>query len=187
MSMKSHRSLVLVFGLLAAGVVWAQAEDLSGLWTLEASGLLLGSQEPCTFQGTAQVTQTGSEISGTAELSLIAGPAACPAEMTAAITGVLEGDQISGNLLGGNLGEATFTGSLGAGAVAVAARAVSGVQGGYDVTQGPFAGVAGSWAALFRGGQARFAIPTLGVWTLLLLATLLLAAGAWVLRRRHLL
>ena len=65
MSMKSHRSLVLVFGLLAAGVVWAQAEDLSGLWTLEASGLLPDSQEPCTFQGTAQVTQTGSEIERT--------------------------------------------------------------------------------------------------------------------------
>jgi len=190
MSIKSILVVVFVSSMLAGGNLWAQAQtpDVSGAWTLEVTGLLPDQNVACTFQGTAQVVQNGDTISGTAQLTLVSGPEGCPAEMLAEISGSWDGETLFGTLEGGDLGTASFTGSVGAPkAAGVATRAsVPAVQGTYDVTLGGFQGTMGTWAAAIMVG-AQISIPTLGAWALLLLATLLLGTGVWVLRRRHLL
>jgi hypothetical protein len=156
--------------------------DVAGIWDLHAE---TGVPNPdgggvppiCEFEGTAQISQDGSTISGSAALALIDGPADCPMELSATVAGNVAGDTVEmGLLMGGNLGTASFSGSPG--------DFPDTLQGPVDVDSGPFAGVAGFWDAT-RGAAPGLDIPTLGTVGLAVLVGLLLAAATMLLRRRQ--
>lgn len=192
--------LVAVLLLALPATVLAQGADLSGTWEL-FTGVSLAPVDgvttapsadtgtvpifDCNFQGTANIFQDGTEIFGTSDLILVEGSPSCPAEMSADVTGIVNGTQVEmGLLMGGNVGEATFSGSVGLPALRTKAAvpADETVSGRFSATSGPFTGAGGQWSAI-RVQAGVIAIPTLGGGALTLLVALLLGAGIIVLRR----
>lgn len=183
MSHITRTSIVVVLVLGVAALLPAAAEaglavmpDLSGNWSLSASSQLPGENEPCVYQGTGQLQQVGSQVTGQATLMLVSGPPACPDEMMANVDGSLDGLLFGGQLDGGQLlGIMDFTGQ-----VSQDGRMISGDN---SVPDGqPFQGATGTWMSerLF----ATIAIPTLTGVGLALLVVLLLSGGLLILRRR---
>ena len=162
--------LLVAVALLAAAPA-LHAQDLSGSWLMDTNANIPEEAEPCVYSGSCVMEQTGNDLTGTVDLSLVSGPADCPAEMTAALDGVVDGDDVFGSLSGPE-GEVTVDGS----------RANSFV-GGFAATEGPFAGGTGDWLAVRPASVLE--IPTLSGAGLTLLVLALLAGGAWVLRSRR--
>jgi len=182
--MASHRTLALaaalVAALLAAPAARAQVVDVSGSWELQTS-VFFGQGEglpDCEYQGSAEITQNGTDLGGTSSLTLESGDASCPAEMAADVDGQIMGNLLEmGMLMGGQLGTAQWGGT-------VAPAAAEGVTGGdFLVDSGPFSGSGGIWSAQ-RGTPPVLAIPTLTTLGLVALVALLLGAAALLLRRR---
>ena len=170
---------LLVLAGLVAGSLSAQAPDLTGTWDLQASVFFgKGKGADCQFEGSAEIVQTGSEVTGSASLDLTAGDPLCPATMSATLSGTAseaEGILLTG-LLSGQLGAVSFSG---------APLSADELQGDHLSTQGPFAGSSGTWAAQRQPEQSALEIPTLTAFGLAALVVLLLAAGAVVLLRRR--
>ncbi len=174
MKLANRTGLALLALLLpAAALAQPAVVDLSGPWGLQATGNLSAGAAPCSFQGAADLVQTGSQISGVAFLNLLSGPDGCPAEMTADVSGVIQGLDFTATLDGGALGVLDTSGQ--------AAQDGSSAQGSYLVTQGPFQNVTGDWSLT---QASTFAIPTLGGIGLAALIGLLAAAGFLALRPR---
>lgn len=202
--MRAPRTLIALaavtaIALAAPAAVDAQILDLTGTWTLELeavpneeevvpesaahqAGPVLEPKgvaiEPCIYSGTVVATQDGANWTGPAELSLVSGPAECPAEMIGDLTGTLTEDGgtilITGFIDGGDpTGLATFDGTI---------SPNPGGGGTMVVNQGPFAGTVGNWAAVLQ--QSVLEIPELTPAGLAVLTLLLLAAGAWLLGRQ---
>ena len=183
----STKFAILITFLLAGHVLvsnaWAQV-DYSGVWDLTTSTYIpdLDTMEPCEYTGTALIVQNGDILKGTASLTLVSGPGACPSEMTAEVSGQVDGEDIEwGLLLDQQLGEATFytKGSrLDAAADGPAADpAPMSLAGGFDVTQGPYAGQSGNWTAAFAMVIESTQVPTLAFYGLLLPVAVLLSVG----------
>lgn len=175
---------VLATVALAAPAVHAQPPppaDVSGFWDLETS-VFLNQQEglpDCQYGGSADITQDGSDLGGSATLQLESGKPSCPAQMTADVDGEVAGNTIEMGLLigGGQLGTAQWSGTVGPRA--------EGITGGpFTVDSGPFAGAGGTWSAV-RGEPPVVAIPALDTVGVVVLAALLLGAAALLLRRRR--
>lgn len=180
--------LVLLILPMLASPAFAQA-NLEGTWELQASGVLppqeipaLNAQgdrgvmiEPCVFEGSGNMTQTGDQLSGQATLMLVSGPDNCPSEMMADLTGTVEGTSFFGTLDGGQMfGLLDFQGTI--------ADDGRSMQGSYTVEEGPFTGTTNtSWTAALR--LSILDIPTLGTWGVTLLATLLALTSLLFLRR----
>ena len=152
--------------------------DISGTWNLQMTTLLEGDEQPCVYQGTVQAAQTDSVWQGPAELGLVTGPPACPAEMIGDLTGNLttEGGvtTITGFIDGGDpSGTADFSGVI---------SPNPGGAGTFAVGEGPFAGEDGDWLAELR--QSVLEIPALTPAGLAALTLVLLAGGAWLLSRQ---
>lgn len=168
--------LVVALPLLAAAFSATQcpSPNLSGQWTLNASGLLPDGEMPCTFQGNGNMVQDGNHLFGQADLMLVSGPPACPAEMSANLDGMLDGSSFMGTLDGGAMfGVLAFSGMIG--------PDCRSLEGTYSVSSGPFMGVTGTWSSALANG---FLIPVLDGVGLFLLAGLLAYAGVILLRRR---
>jgi hypothetical protein len=170
---KTTRWIAHCLGLAAALllVLPAAAQDLSGAWDMETTALLPGAEEPCVFSGACEMQEAESELTGTVELMLISGPEGCPAEMLADLSGFVDGDEVGGVLMGGQLGEATFAGE----------RTAS-FTGDFTAEDGPYAGSTGSWFAVRPPDLPVTAIPTATGLGLALLVLALLGAGLWVMR-----
>lgn len=183
--------------LLCAGAVLAVAAfqpsaataqqvppDLSGTYTLTATASLPNDGGTCTYSGTIVVTQNANGVFGTPTLFKQDGPLACPPLMTAELTGGFEGDMLVLGLMLGPLGEAEFSALLGPvdARSRVAEEAQLILDGTWTVTEGPFTGGGGTWAA----APAAFSltIPTLSWVGLAALAVLLLLIGAWLVHRK---
>lgn len=168
---RPRRLSLLIAAALVAAAPSLHAQDLSGSWLMDTDANLPEDGGTCVYSGACEMLQTGNDLTGTVDLSLVSGPADCPAEMTAALDGVVDGDDVFGTL-SGQAGEAAFEGS----------RANSFV-GGFNATEGPFAGSTGDWLAVRPASVLE--IPTLSGVGLTLLVLALLAGGAWVLRGRR--
>jgi hypothetical protein len=159
--------------LFGAGTALAQT-DLTGTWRLQSSVQLPDDGGTCAYSGQTSITQSGATVSGFAELFLVSGPEACPAEMSADLSGNLEtgeGPTFVDGTLTGPLGQTQFTGEL---------SPNPGGGGTFDVRQGAFVGSAGTWAAQLLGAT----IPSLTPVGLTLFTLLLLASGTWFLSRQ---
>lgn len=188
---------VLTLAVAAPAALQAQILDLTGTWNLELeatppvvipeaaarqAGPVLQPEgvlvEPCLYSGTVVASQEGSQWTGPAELSLVSGPAECPAEMTGDLTGELSEDGgvifITGFIDGGDpSGQATFDGTV---------SPNPGGSGTMTVNQGDFQDTEGEWVAVLQ--QSVLEIPELTPLGMAVLTLLLLAAGAWVLSRQ---
>jgi len=188
--------LPLLLLLLTAPAAQAQGFNLTGSWSILMEFTPPGSAPKaatlCSFEGSADVVQAGSAFTGDIAVNKIVGGMTCPSSMSATLTGNVTGNQVSmGAVMGGGaFGQATFTGTLvagaaprGAGATTAAARtAATGSSGTFTVTSGPFTGIGGTWFASQQPSIA--AVPALGGKGLAALALLLLAAAFWFLLRR---
>jgi hypothetical protein len=159
--------------------------DLSGTWDLQSTFFLptgLGGMGTCTFQGSADVGQNGTTLSGDATQSLVDGGTACPAEMDGTLTGEVSGNQVSmGMVMGGDLGESDFIGTLAANlALQGGGNTVSGTT---TVTSGPFAGATGTFDAV-QGTVPVVEVPASSTVGLVVLVAILLVVGGLLLRRR---
>lgn len=184
--MRALTRLLLTAALLVALPAVAPAGetiDLSGQWEITAEVFPVqqqpqeGGQTPCSFAGTADITQDGSEFGGTAELELLDGPAECPLEMDADVSGAIdEGGNVEAAMLDGQLGTAFFSGTFGI---------VDEIEGGgtVDTETGPFGGSSGTWSAAL-GAPPVQAIPTLTGLGLIGLVVLLAVSALLVVRRR---
>ncbi len=185
-------SFLLVFSGFLTITAFAQP-DVSGTWALQTTAQLSDENEPCLFSGTARVVQVGSRINGPAQLFLDSGPAACPAEMMAQLTGTVGPQGLSGTLNGGDLfGVASFQGQVNAGGVSLQGtiefqrRAGAGpapgggATGGFSVTSGPFSGGMGTWDAQLTEVMG---IPVLTAAGVAFLTALILLSTIWLLRR----
>jgi hypothetical protein len=196
--------LPLPLQLLLPAAARAQGFDVSGPWSIamqaappvRAGGAAAAA---CTFQGTAGDTQTGSQFSGNIDVALASGPpTGCPASMAASQSGNVTGNQITmGAVMGGGLGQASFSGTLTPAAPVHPGSAVAGtarpaapvnpgstITGTFSVTSGPFTGTSGTWNATRLAAPAAAGIPALGARGLAILALLLLGTAVWLLRRR---
>jgi hypothetical protein len=182
--MGARRNLILLSAaalLTATPSARGQEElnpDISGTWNLQMTTLLEGEEQPCVYVGTVQASQVDSVWEGPAELGLVTGPPACPAEMIGDLTGNLETEggvtTITGFIDGGGPdGNADFSGTI---------TPNPGGSGSFAVTQGPFLGEEGTWLAQLR--QSLLEIPGLTPAGLTALTLLLLAGGAWLLSRQ---
>jgi len=182
--MKTTARTILAIALLLAtsGIAAAQVPDFSGTWQLTSQLFPpiqppeLG-QVPCDFEGSAVITQDGSDLGGTADLTLVSGPVECPAQMSAEVSGTVGpqgGVMLGGSLLGGNLGTAFFDGT---------GDPQAGLGGTAAVETGPFGGANGTWAAVL-GGPSILEIPTLTAFGLVLLIGLLAVSALYLVRRR---
>jgi hypothetical protein len=172
--------------LLLPATARAQGFDLTGSWTIQ----MLTSIPPetrsaavaagCAFQGTANVTQTGSQLSGGMLVDMTSGGTSCPSGMSATLSGDVTGNRVDMGVAvgGGSLGQASFVGT----ATAAVANDPSTMSGTFSATSGPFTGTNGTWSAT-RLAPAT-SVPTLGVKGLALLAVLLLGTAIWLLWRR---
>lgn len=158
-------ALTIVALALLPGLVAAQ--DLSGTWDVTADtapadrGVLIG----CSFAGTADVAQDGSDLFGTASMDLVTGDQSCPAEMSASLTGSVDGTAVNVQLNDAQLGSANFDGT----------SSGPNVGGSMSVASGPFTGYAGTFSATVRGTAS--AIPTLSNVAILAFALLLASLG----------
>jgi hypothetical protein len=187
--MASTRALALAAALapalLAGPAAFGQPApaDVSGSWDLQTSVFLGQVPVPeglpdCEYQGSAQVTQDGSELGGTSNLTLVSGDGECPAEMSADIDGQVVGTELEmGMLMGGQLGTALWGGS-----VDPQLEGEGGTGGDFTVDSGPFTGAVGTWSAV-RGEPSALVIPTLTTVGVIVLVALLLGAAALLLRR----
>lgn len=191
--MKTTLRAVLVLLILPMLASAASAQvNLEGTWELQASGVIPSEQiptlgatlergivvepDPCVFEGSGNMTQTGDQLSGQANLTLISGPPECPSEMMADIMGEVEGSSFFGMLDGGEMfGGLNFTGTI--------SQDGQSIQGSYEVKpEGPFSNVTdGAWTAALQ--LSILNIPTVGAWGLGLLATLLALTSLVFLRR----
>ena len=188
---------VLVLALVAGApgtVAQAQQPDLTGTWNMDAEvnlpveqpALQDGAaskgvvQEPdCIYQGRAEITDNGGQLSGQVDLVLVEGLEDCPVEMMATLqdatasTGEAMGSlMVSGVLDGGQMfGTASFSGSI---------STNPGGSGTLSVSSGPFAGGSGGWMVQLQ--QSVLEIPTVSAVGLVLLTVLILASGTLVLR-----
>ena len=183
---------------LAAVPLAAQPTDFSGTWKLQTNAYLPEEKTPCVFEGTVQLTQVEpNQWSGPATLTLVSGPAGCPAEMMADCTGSAEGGTLTGSLDGGmTFGTAFFTatevgtgmlkGTLGGAPAEVRSKATlapkADYDGGFSTEGGPFSGTTGTFIAM---RQSVLEIPTLTETGLLIMAVLLLATATYLLMRRR--
>ena len=173
---------ILLLGPAAAG---AQGLDLTGSWTMQMTAVRsqtgAAAAPSCTFQGTANVAQTGSQLSGDVAVDLTAG-SNCPPTMSATLSGQVTGSQIDMGLVmgGGALGEASFTGTQTSARPGAAATTVG---GSFTVTSGPFSSTGGTWTGTRQAPIAT--VPALGARGLAVLALLLLATATLLLRRRR--
>ena len=177
--------LAVLLVLFSPAVAMAGTDiDVAGIWDLQAEtpvpnqGAQGEGEVPpiCLFEGTAQVSQDGTSLTGNAALALADGPVECPMELSASFTGNVSGSSIQmGMLMGGNLGTASFTGGQG--------DFPDTLQGSMNVDSGPFNGITGFWTGARR--QSVLDIPTLGGAGLVLLILALLAAATFVLRRHR--
>jgi len=187
--------VLVITGSMVTSTAYAQV-DYSGTWNLETQTFLPDSNDPCVYSGTAEITQNGDVLVGTASLTLTSGPGACPSEMTAEVNGRVEGGDIQmGLLLGGQLGEATFytQGVLASSVQSVTnagEKVMNGdmsLEGGFDVTAGQFTGQTGSWSAIMAAMMIdERPIPTLAFYGLLALVLVFVTVGGISLRRRQL-
>lgn len=182
MKTATTRTILAVALLLAtSGIAAAQVPDFSGTWEL-TSQLTIPAQTPqlgapCDFEGSAVITQDGSDLGGTADLTLVSGPMECPAQMSAEVSGTVGpqgGVMLGGSLLGGNLGTAFFDGT---------GDPQAGLGGTAAVETGPFGGANGTWAAVL-GRPSILEIPTLTAFGLVLLIGLLAVSALYLVRRR---
>lgn len=163
----------------------AQGLDLTGSWAMQMQVFLPRTGNAvaadCTFQGTANVAQTGSQLSGDISVDLTSG-SSCPSTMSATLTGQVTGTQIDMGLVmgGGAFGEASFTGTQTSARPGAAATTVG---GSFTVTSGPFSGTGGTWTGTRQAPIAT--VPALGARGLAVLALLLLATATLLLRRRR--
>lgn len=185
--MRTLFALALVLPLMSpvAAMAGTPTLDVAGIWDLHTETPVPGSQGEgevppiCEFDGTAQVSQDGTALSGSAALALTDGPVDCPMELSATLTGQVAGDQVEmGVLMGGNLGTAFFSTSG-----SNAQEGTDGLAGVVSVETGPFAGIDGFWSAVRR--DTALAIPTLGPLGLALMVGLLVVAATFLLRRRQ--
>jgi len=180
-------------------VATAQAQlDHTGTWNLTTVTYLPNEDLPCDYAGQAVITQVGTTITGTAELTLTSGPATCPSEMSAKVTGVATDSGVElGLLLGGSLGEATFCSNsdklcaLPSGQPSKAAQAgndtieadAMSLAGPFSVTEGTYAGQTGNWSAIMVEAFSSLPVPTLAFYGALVFILMLLLIGGLSLRR----
>ena len=175
----------LLLLLLPAPAAQAQSLDVTGLWSIQmqtvatdkSGAVVIG----CSFQGTADVVQTGSQFSGDATVNLSSGGMTCPPFMSASLNGNVTGNTVSMGMAmgGGTFGTANFTGTV---STAPARGAGTTMSGTFTATGGPFSGTGGTWNGTQQAPIA--AVPALGAKGLAALALLLLAAALWFLLRR---
>jgi hypothetical protein len=207
--MKLRVLIVFLAVLLTLRTVTAngQSFNVTGSWTVHMvatppSRGVVAVATGCTFQGTANANQTGSQLTGDLSVDLTAG-SGCPGSMSATMSGQVSGNQVSMGVMmgGGAFGEATFAGTLtppiargdgtaGAarasgipvtlGAVGAAANTM---RGTFTVTSGPFSGTSGTWNATQQAPVAT--VPALGPWGLAALVLLLLGGAFAFLGRRR--
>lgn len=176
------RSRLLLLGavvlLLSASALWSQ--DISGPWEVVADVVLpveLSNQPEgladCEYDGMAELTQAGVDISGPVMLDLVAGDGQeCPGALTGEMRGVVR-DGVIGQITTPMQELLDFSGQFGG-------AAQDNLAGSFNVTEGPFAGATGSWAA-----QPGEPAPALKAAALVLLALLLVAATTLALRRQR--
>jgi hypothetical protein len=172
--------------LMLPGAARAQGLDLTGSWAIQMMTFVPeGTRSAavaagCAFQGTANVTQTGSQLSGDMFVHVTSGGTNCPPSMSATLSGDVTGNRVDMGVAvgGGTLGQASFVGT----ATAAVANGPSTMSGTFSATSGPFTGTNGTWSAT-RLAPAT-SVPTLDVKGLALLAVLLLGTAIWLLWRR---
>src|SRR6202023_197944 len=177
--------LLLVL-LLPAPAAQAQGLDVTGSWSIQMSTVARATNTAavttgCTFQGTANVVQTGSQFAGDATVDLTSGGMTCPPTMSASLSGNVTGNTVSMGMAmgGGAFGTGTFTGTV---LTAPARGAGTNMGGSFAVTGGPFSGTGGTLSATQLASIP--AVPALGAKGLAALALLLLATALWFLLRR---
>lgn len=176
----STGSILLLFLLLgppSTALAQFPTPDYSGRWEMNTTADLPNDGGTCVFEGTANVMQNGTDLTGTVMLTLVDGPPACPMEMMADLTGqVGTSGCVELGVLLGQLGEASFLGCPG--------DVMDSLLGSFEVTEGGFMGAMGGWAAVLAP-QSIFEIPALSWFGLAALAVLLLVTGGLLLRRRY--
>ena len=185
--MKTLNSASIAVSVLLLGppAAVAQGLDLTGSWAMQLQAFLPRTEAAaapnCTFQGTANVAQTGSQLSGDIGVDLTSG-SNCPSTMSATLTGQVTGNRVDMGLVmgGGSFGEASFTGTQTSARPGAAATALG---GSFTVTSGPFTGTGGTWTGTRLAPIA--AVPALGARGLAVLGLLLLATATLILRRRR--
>src|SRR5580693_2091257 len=96
----------------------AQAANLTGSWTVQMTAQPsqrgAAAANACTFQGTSNVTQNGSQLNGDLSVDKLSGDMTCPPFMSGTMTGSVSGSSITMGVMvgGGMLGQATFTGAV---------------------------------------------------------------------------
>jgi hypothetical protein len=146
--------------------------DLSGSWGMDTTATMPDDLSQCVFEGSCEMDQDGSSLTGRVFLHLVSGPAECPPLMGADLEGSVQGDEVvMGAVMDGGFGQASFTGAR-----------TNSFAGDFVVTEGPFTGTTGTWAA---ERLELSEIPTLDVAGLAVLALVLVATGAFFLRRRR--
>lgn len=175
-----------LFALALGSASASEAQNLTGTWELQmfvehtAGGTRGDIGSTCSFEGTADIVDTGGALSGSASMGLTLGDRSCPTTLTGTLTGTLDGTSIEmGMLSDGGGGTATFEGELGVTRGSVPDPA----SGTLNVTGGLFAGAIGAWNAQLVTSPAVSDIPTVGVAGLTALTLFLLLAGFVVLRR----
>lgn len=195
-------TLALLAALLGSAAA-AQTPDLSGSWSIDATAILAVAEangprattdkgtivEDCTFEGTASLSQDGTDFSGPAELDLVNGVVGCAGMLNGEVTGTVDpvvvrheaddtpekgpGTPIAGQINDPTLGVTNFSGNV---------DMNNNSSGSYNVTQGPFSGASGSWSA--QPLSAPLEIPTATPGGLASLVVLLTAAALFLLIRR---
>jgi hypothetical protein len=176
----------------ATSLAQAPSPMLSGNFTLTATMTIPESVGPCVFQGVVMLVQEGPDVMAPVALGLLSGPESCPGELIGDLTGGVEQGDLDTIFIGGLIsgtdpgGAASFSGTfvpepIGVSTAGFGGSAQEPSTGGGDlnVTQGPFAGVTGTWSAV----QAS-AVPAITPLGLLLLVGLVAALGAYLLRRQ---
>ena len=177
--------LPLLLLLLAAPAAQAQSLDVTGLWSIQMQTVATAKSGAvvigCSFQGTADVVQTGSQFTGDATVNLSSGGMTCPPFMSANLSGNVTGNTVSMGMAmgGGTFGTANFTGTV---STAPARGAGTTMSGTFTATGGPFSGTSGTWNGTQQAPIAT--VPALGARGLVALALLLLATALWFLLRR---
>lgn len=185
--MRMNRTVSLVAVVLLVSIVAAAPAanaqmqpppDLTGTWNMDLEAFIGDANEPCVFEGVADIVDDGGSLTGRVDVVLVSGPDNCPPEMMADLTGGTQTGEavgsvlVSGLLQGGEMfGEASFNGSI---------STNPGGSGTLSVSSGPFAGGSGNWMVQLQ--QSVLEIPTVSAVGLLLLTVLILAAGTLVLR-----
>jgi hypothetical protein len=168
-------ALLAALAVLGAGsMALAQPPaSLSGTWQFETTMTLSASEgPPCAYEGTANVLHSDSTLSGTAAMTLLSGPPACPPNGTASLSGKVDGAAVTIQLDGGGLGVALLQGQHAGGEEFAGTMAME--SGPIDAD--------GTWAASL--GAVGISIPTVGVIGGVAMVLLLASASLVVLRAR---